>query len=105
MNAEDRRDLLLSVQRALVGEVTANLYCVTAGWRGPNAIVMHMYFYSEPTDQERLDMESVASEVVADFSRVSDIRVECSKAAGTPDTDDIWVFLRKEMPSDVLRRT
>ena len=59
--------LLLSIQRALLGEVTPNIRAVTAQIES-NAIVLRWIIDGEISDDLRLDLSAVGAEVVADFA-------------------------------------
>lgn len=67
MSGHDREiRLRLSVQHALLGQVSSALAAVSCGWND-NDIVLELLVDSEFSDEDRERMEVVASEVVADF--------------------------------------
>ncbi|MBB3979050.1 hypothetical protein GGQ64_004286 [Rhizobium azooxidifex] len=67
MSAFDREiTLRLSVQHALLGEVSSALAAVSCGWNDKD-IVLEFLVDSDFSDEDRERMEIVASEVVADF--------------------------------------
>ena len=60
--------LLLSIQRALLGEVTSNIRAVTANIDS-NAITLRWIIDGEISDRFRLDLSVVGAAVVADFAK------------------------------------
>jgi len=67
MSSLDREiKLRLSVQRALLGNVSWALVAVSCGWNEKD-IVLEFFVDSDFSDEDRERMEIVASEVVADF--------------------------------------
>jgi hypothetical protein len=62
-----RIPVLLSMQRALVGEVTPEMRAVAVQW-SPERIAIRVYTHGEPPAAVREDFDaSVVSQVVADF--------------------------------------
>jgi hypothetical protein len=70
-----RGSLLLSVQRALLGEVSPSLRGVTVGWRD-HLILLRFYFDGAVTEEDREAMSVVGAEVIADFTEPWDIHEE-----------------------------
>ena len=58
--------LKLCVQRALLGQITANLAAVFAHF-DEKRIVLSAYFFKEATEDDRENFEVTATEVVADY--------------------------------------
>jgi hypothetical protein len=58
--------LLLSIQRALLGEVTPNIRAVTAAI-DESTITLRWIIDGEITDDFRIDLSAVGAEIVADF--------------------------------------
>ena len=58
--------LLLSIQRALLGEVTPNIRAVTASI-DEGTITLRWIIDGEITDDFRRDLSAVGAEIVADF--------------------------------------
>ncbi len=63
---EFRQCVLLSVQRALLGEVPPALRGVTLGW-DDSLIYLRCYFDGPISEEDHESMELVATEVMADF--------------------------------------
>lgn len=77
MNQADidrRTSVLLSVQRALLGEVRPPLRCVTVGW-DTDSIHILCVFDGEIAEDDRESMECVLTEVIADFPAAEGDRI------------------------------
>jgi hypothetical protein len=101
MPESKRVELMLSVQRALLGAVTDRLFAVTAGWSREDAIVIDAYFIGEPSAEDIEDMGAVSAEVVADFPYVMHIQEHCVDALidGKAKMLDLWSFRRARTPA------
>jgi hypothetical protein len=86
--------LKLSIQRALLGEVTDRMIAVTCGLKG-QLVEIRVYFSGKvsPDDLERVSF--IGAEVIADFPAPYKIE-ESSLSAddGEPEMLDFWAFLR-----------
>jgi hypothetical protein len=95
---ELRVRLLLSIQRALLGEVTPNIRAVTAQI-DVQTIVLRWIIDGEISDSLRGDLSAVGTEVVADFAthQIAEefIRCDASHVADEWYLDDI-AYMRKE---------
>lgn len=97
--------LKLSLQRALLGEVTNKLFAVTAG-RAGSCITIAAYYDGPPSDDDKEQMEAVATEVVADFPDVNDIRVEVyNRKHKKPAMLDFWAFFKADAQPDKRAKT
>jgi hypothetical protein len=98
----DRRiHVLLSVQRALLGEVPPALRGVTVGWDA-SSINIVCYFDGEISEEDQASMSCVETEVIADSFPEYDVRLECVRRDAPAKMEDLreWVFLRREpLPS------
>ena len=93
-----RTKVLLSVQTALLDEITPNIRGITCGW-DDSLITVHCYFQGEISEYDRESMECVATEVIANFPEHK-IDIE-SKQLNMPEpltsyTLSAWVYRRKE---------
>jgi hypothetical protein len=90
--------LLLSIQRALLGEVTPNIRVVTAHIDA-HTIVLRWVIDGEISDSFRLDLSAVAAEVAADFAthQIAEefVRCDASHAIDELYLDDV-AYARKE---------
>jgi hypothetical protein len=90
--------LRLSVQRALLGEISANLAAVTAGLNGTEIRIVGTFF-DTPSDQDQEQVERVATEVIADFSPAHVVKTEIRVLAqGRPSILNFWAFVRAGVP-------
>ncbi len=88
---EFRRCVLLSVQRALLGEVPPALRGVTLGW-DDRLIYLRCYFDGPISEEDRESMELVATEVMADFflERNVELQVVRQDAPSRLDPLEVW---------------
>jgi hypothetical protein len=95
---ELRVRLLLSIQRALLGEVTPNIRAVTAQIDAQN-IVLRWVIDGEISGSLRRDLSAVGAEVVADFAthQIAEEFIRCDASHGMVEfyLDDI-AYARKE---------
>lgn len=66
LDEDFRKKVLLSFQRALLGEVPCTLRGVTCGWSS-SEITFFCFFDGEISEEDRESMDAVAGEVNADF--------------------------------------
>jgi len=69
--------LRLSIQRALLGQISETLRLITVESTGLELLHIVCYFSSEPTEEQIEDMNIVSTEILADIDFSQD-RVECS---------------------------
>jgi len=89
--------VLLSLQRALLGEVTPNLRVVTVTY-DLESIHFDAFFDGPIGDEEREGMSLVETEVLAEFPATHKIThgvIRLDAPAPLPK-DRIWVYYRKE---------
>lgn len=106
-------DLKLSVQRALLQEVPDNLYAVTAGFDERGGIIIRGYYFSEPTEQDRIDLSCVGAEVIADWldelpvAPEESIHEECVDASNLVVLEGagFWALIKSRKPNDAIRFT
>ncbi|HEX8201392.1 MAG TPA: hypothetical protein VF590_12970 [Isosphaeraceae bacterium] len=96
----DRRiQVLLSVNRALLGEVPPSLRGVTVAW-DEHSIEVVAYFDGEIAVEDRESMECVLTEVIADFSPdpEAQYRLDCLRRDAPARMEPLraWVYLRRE---------
>lgn len=90
--------LRLSLQRALLGEITPDVRGITYGC-DKNKIVIRCYFAGEITEEDEDSMDCVEGEVIADFPEhaidLQCITLDMSESLAQ-HTLSAWVYLRKE---------
>lgn len=88
--------LKLSVQRALLGEVTDRLFAVTCGIDG-KCVHIRAYFCGKVTPDDIERVSFLGAEVIADFPEQYKIE-ECTLSAddSEPEMLDFWAFLKEK---------
>jgi hypothetical protein len=92
-----RCEVLVALQQALLGEVTANLRAVTVSY-DETSIHIEAYFDGEIHDEEREAISLVETEVMAEFPPTHMITHELIRrdAPALIPKDRAWVYFRKE---------
>lgn len=92
-------NVLMSVQRALLGRVTPNLRGVTVGWES-KLIRVHCFYDGVVSDDDHRRMDEVADQVRADFPDDFDCELVVERYdpgfSLNERTLDLWVYLRYE---------
>jgi len=92
-----RPQVLLSIQRALLGEVFPALRGVAVGWQDRTIrIVCYTDGPVSATDQERL--AGVETEVLADFSEDYEVQLDIIRCDGPAEMAPLqaWAYQRRE---------
>ncbi|MCL1471629.1 scaffold protein involved in DNA repair [Argonema antarcticum] len=93
---EMRNSVILSVQRALLGEVSPALRGVTVGW-DENSIAILCYYDRKISPEDREAMSCVETEVMADFPDLQmDLDVIQCDVPQEMKLLDVWVYRRSE---------
>ena len=95
---ELRVRLLLSIQRALLGQVTPNIRVVTATMVS-DTITLRFIIDGEISDRSRQDLSVVATEVIADFAthQIEVELVRCDEPRATAEWHfDHLAYMRRE---------
>jgi hypothetical protein len=88
--------LKLSIQVALLGEVTERLVSVTCGLKDRH-IQIKAYFSGKVTEEDLERMQSVGAEVIADFPEGYTIDESCASVNETNEEMlDFWAFRRAD---------
>jgi hypothetical protein len=93
----ERSLVLLSLQRALLGEVFTALRAVTVEWSG--SLVKFWAYVDGPLSEEDAEsLSCVSAEVAADFWDGIDIAYEVVRLAPATRVEDqrVYVFLRRD---------
>lgn len=94
----DKRDLLFSVNRALIGSITPNMKAITIGMSNDN-FILRAYFSSKPSEEERELLKEITSEIAADFEEINSFNEEffvIGENFKNIECLDDWVFLMKQ---------
>jgi nicotinate-nucleotide pyrophosphorylase len=90
--------LKLSIQRALLDEVTNRLVSVTCGLR-EQRITIRAYVSGVVTEEDIERIQSIGAEVIADFSEGYTIQESCLPAGEHEEEMlDFWAFRRAAQP-------
>lgn len=98
---EMRIRVILSVQRALLGEVSPALRGVTVGW-DEKRIAILCYYDRRISEEDREAMSCVETEVMADFPADLQIDLDVIQCDAPQEMKllDVWVYCRRESVSD-----
>jgi hypothetical protein len=92
---EPQVTLMLSIQRALLGEVTDRLVSVTCGIK-ERQIQIRAYVRGEVKEEDIERVGFIGAEVIADFPAGYTIEEKCLSAdLGNEEMLDFWVFRRE----------
>ena len=96
-----RLEVLLYLQRALLGEISPALRGVSVGWSLENReIIIHAFFDGEISEADRASMDVVETEMIADFPPGFKLNVKCIRKDVPENLNEHtlreWVFRRRE---------
>ena len=91
--------LRLSVQRAMVGEVTANLAGLHTTLEGTQ-IVIAAYFFTEPSEGDLEHFSVITAEVIADYPDHYNIDERVALISEVKRNSIPWNFRRAEVPAN-----
>ena len=95
---ELRTSVLLSIQAALLGEITPNIRGITCAW-SESTITIHCLFENEITEEDEDSMDCVATDIIANFTEhtidLQCITVNMSESLAQHGLS-AWVYMRKE---------
>lgn len=94
-------DARLSIQRALLGEISPQLRAVVFSIVGKN-IDVRFYFDGLISEADVESASCVETEIIADYEAEDVVTVRCIRldAPETIDDDGTWVYQRREILSD-----
>jgi tellurite methyltransferase len=90
---EPRATFMLSLQRALLGEITHQLFSVTCGMKGKH-LQIRAYVSGDVTQEDIERIQTIRTEVIADFPEGYSIEESCLPVAAGEKMLDFWVFRR-----------
>ena len=90
----ERKDILLSAQRAMLGAVTPNMQAITIGYK-KMPVILRVYFKTQPTEDECELVKEITTEIVADFNEkeITYIKEEIFVAQKL-ECLDAWLYLQ-----------
>lgn len=95
---ELRREVLISIQRALWGMIYPEIRAIAVGWEGIQKLKVIYYLDREPIEMDFENISDVTSEVIADinFSEVDEQCIFTLLPTNQLDNLNSWVYIRKE---------
>lgn len=97
--SELRPGMMLSVQRAFLGEITENIRCISVDGLYENDVHINIYIDGVASEELKEDMSCVETEVISDFPDVP-VNIDIIESTENRQIDDIIkgeaVFWRKE---------
>ena len=95
---EIRRDLLISVQKALWGMIYPSIRSIAVAFDGLRKLKMIFYLDREPNEEDYESIREVTTEVCADinFSEVEEFCIFTKEPFLKLDKLTTWVYMRKE---------
>lgn len=89
----------LSIQQALVGEITCNLAAVTCGLQA-NRVIIKAYFLGKVAEEDIERIQCVGTEVTADLPDDYVVEGRCVSVDDEPEEMlDFWAFRRAKASS------
>jgi|GEM_PF-1274021 len=97
MNHNLRSDIILSVNRALLGEVFPELVAVSCEVESENKFELTFFVDSSLSTSRVENVSCIETEVLADFPSNFEVshKIVLSEEASLPAPDAFWIFLRK----------
>ena len=90
--------LLLSAQRALLGEIYPDIRAIAVGFDGLNKLTIKMFLDREPDENDYEELSSISGEILGDieFRRVEELCEYNSEKPIKLLGLDSFVYIRKE---------
>lgn len=101
-----RREVLLSVQKALWGMIYPSIRAIAIGVEKEQKLKVIYYLDREPDQDDYDNISEVTSEVIADinFAKVEEVCIFSKKPFSELDSLDSWVYMRKEAQEKHITR-
>ncbi|HXA84065.1 MAG TPA: hypothetical protein VNZ47_03250 [Candidatus Dormibacteraeota bacterium] len=94
-NFEPLTTLKLSIQHALIGEVTPRFFSVTCGLKD-KWIQIRVYVSGDVTQEDIERIQFVGTEVIADFPDGYSVQESCLPVTAGEEMLDFWAFRRAD---------
>jgi len=97
-NIEIRREVLLSIQRALWGMIYPEIRAISVGYEGTQKLKVICYLDREPNEDDYKNISDVTGEVCGDinFMEVEEKCIFSLEPIRNLDNLESWVYVRKE---------
>jgi hypothetical protein len=95
---ELRREVLLSMQRALWGMIYPSIRAIAVGFVGITKLKVIYYLDREPNESDYESIREVTTEVCADinFTEVEELCIFSNEPFSKLDYLETWIYMRKE---------
>ncbi len=95
---EIRRDLLVSIQRALLGMIYPSIRAIAVGFVGITKLKVIYYLDREPNQDDYESISEVTTEICSDinFAEVEELCVFTNEPFSKLDNLVAWAYVRKE---------
>lgn len=97
-------DIRWSIQRALLGNVSANLAALEAHCED-KIVVISAYFFHEPADEDKAYIEDAAGETMGEFPAAYKLETRYGLLSDVVINQMKWSFLRAEAMSNTANIT
>jgi hypothetical protein len=90
----ERKDILLSAQRAMLGMITSNMQAITIRYK-TMPLILRVYFKTQPSEDECELVKEITTEIIADFDEkeITYIKEEIF-VEKKPECLDDWLYLQ-----------
>ena len=95
MMDDTRATILLSAQRALLGEVFPTLNKVYVSW-GPGSIKLTFLLSEPPNEKDKDSMSSIETEMLADFFPDREVSSDFSVGKRNDESETVCIFARRD---------
>lgn len=94
-----RKDLLISIQKALWGMIYPSIRAIAVGYEGTQKLKVIYYLDREPNDDDYENISEVTTEIFADinFLESEEICIFTLEPISKLDSLVSWVYIRKEL--------
>lgn len=95
---EIRREILLSAQGALLGQIYPSIRGIAIGFTGTEKLKLICYLDREPKEDDYDNLGIIGTEICADinFSKAEEICIFSKEHFRNLDSLNAWVYMRKE---------
>ncbi len=95
---ELRREVLISIQRALWGMIYPEIRAIAVGYEGKKRLKVIYYLDREPNEEDYENISEVTAEICADidFQEVEELCIFTKEPINKLDNLVSWVYMRRE---------
>ncbi|TDP61906.1 hypothetical protein [Flavobacterium dankookense] len=95
---ELRREVLISMQRALWGMIYPEIRAISVGYEGTQKLIVNCYLDRKPNEDDYENIAVVTAEVISDinFMEIEENCIYSLEPISKLDNLMSWVYVRKE---------